>query len=64
MAKRLLTIPEAAAYISHAAGTLRNWTHEGKLPFRYLRYGRKVLVDQRDLDRWIDHLPRLGGTEP
>ena len=62
MGKRLLSIPEAAEYIGHAPGTLRNRFSRGDLPFRYIRHGRKVLVDQRDLDRWIDQLPRQGGS--
>ncbi len=61
MGKRLLSIPEAAEYIGHAPGTLRNRISRGDLAFRYIRHGRKVLVDQRDLDRWIDQLPRIGG---
>ena len=63
MAKRLLSIPEVAEYIGHAPGTLRNRIFRGELPFRYIRAGRKVLVDQKDLDQWIDRLPRLRGSK-
>jgi excisionase family DNA binding protein len=61
MKRRLLSVPEAAAYIGHSPGTLRNQISRGELPFRYIKSGRKVLIDQRELDEWIERLPRLGG---
>jgi predicted DNA-binding transcriptional regulator AlpA len=63
MSKRLLSIPETAEYIGHAPSTLRNQLYRGELPFPYNKRAKKVLVDQRDLDRWIDRLPRRGGRQ-
>ena len=63
MSKRLLSIPETATYIGHAPSTLRNQLYRGEFPFPYIKRGKKVLVDQRDLDRWIDRLPRLVGRQ-
>ena len=58
--KRLFNIEEAAQYIGHSPGTLRNQISQGKLPFPFVKIGRKVLVDRLDLDKWISKLPRFG----
>ena len=62
MEQRLLTLKEAARYISHSEGTLRNLISAGKLPFPFAKAGRKVLIDRRDLDNWIDSLPKFGAV--
>jgi len=49
---RLMSEPLAAQYLSLGATTLRSQGPQPK------RYGRRVLYDRRDLDRWAD---RLGG---
>ncbi len=47
---RLLSVGEAADYLSISATTLRE---HGPAP---KRVGRRVLYDLRDLDRWADRL--------
>ncbi len=60
---RLMTLAEVAAYIRHAPGSLRNMISQGNLPFKFIKWGRKILFDRRDVDKWIDHLPRFGGKD-
>jgi excisionase family DNA binding protein len=59
--RRLFSTDEAARYTGHASGSIRNMIHKGILPFPYIKQGKKLLFDKRDLDRWIDSLPRFGG---
>jgi hypothetical protein len=58
-AKRLYTVAEAANYLGLSKQTLYNGIGpKAKKPFpvRPKRYGRKVLFDVRDLDRFADSL--------
>jgi len=50
-AQRLRT-EEAARYLSVSANTLINWRHKGGGP-DFIRVGRGVRYDTRDLDRWL-----------
>jgi excisionase family DNA binding protein len=49
---RLCSIPEAATYLSLSPWTIREMVWRGDLP--HVRAGRRVLLDFRDLDAWID----------
>lgn len=51
-AKRLFTVPEAAYYLGRTVDALREIIWAGKLP--YFKDGRRVLLDVRDLDDFID----------
>jgi hypothetical protein len=57
-----LTVKEAAAYIPLAAGHLNNLRTAGKGP-RFIKLGRKVLYDTRDLDAWIDSNKRSSTSD-
>ena len=48
-----LNVREAAAYIPLAKGTLDNLRSAGKGP-RFIKLGRKILYDTRDLDQWLE----------
>ena len=48
-----LTTKEAAAYVPCAKGTLDNLRTAGGGP-RFVKLGRKILYDVRDLDDWIE----------
>lgn len=52
MAKRLLNEKEAAHYLGRSVWGIREMRYAGKLPF--VKDGRRVLFDIRDLDTWID----------
>jgi hypothetical protein len=57
---RLLDIDTAAEYLSIAPRTLRNRLGrkvEDPFPVKPKRFGRKVLFDIRDLDRYVDSMP-------
>ena len=50
--KRLYSIPEAAFYLGRTVDALREMVWAGKLPF--FRDGKRVLLDVRDLDEFIE----------
>jgi excisionase family DNA binding protein len=54
---RLLTVEQAAMYIGRTKEALQHMTATRKIPV--VRDGRRVFVDIRELDRWIDR-----NTEP
>jgi len=51
-AKRLYGIPEAAIYLGRTPCAVREMLWAGKLP--YVKDGRRVHVDIRDMDAWIE----------
>ena len=50
--KRMLSVAEAAAEIGLAAKTLHNRILARRGPV-CSRIGRKIIIDRRDLDRWV-----------
>ncbi len=52
MSRRLLTVREAAKYIGRTESAVRELVWNEKLP--HIRSDRRVMLDIRDLDRWID----------
>jgi hypothetical protein len=50
--RRLLTLPEAAAYLSLSPWSVRDLQWKGRLP--RVALSRKLLFDRADLDRLID----------
>lgn len=52
--KRLLTLTEAAAFLSTTVWSVRSLIWDGRLPF--VRLGRRFLVDVRDLDTLVENL--------
>jgi excisionase family DNA binding protein len=48
-----LTVIEAADYLRLSKATLDAWRTAGKGP-RFIKAGKRVLYDSRDLDRWLD----------
>ena len=51
-AKRLLSVVEAANYLSVSVWSIREYIWAGKLPV--VRFGRRTLLDKQDLDTWIN----------
>lgn len=51
-AKRLYSIPEAAFYLGRTVDALREIIWAGKIP--YVKDGRRVLIDIRDMDEFIE----------
>ncbi|MGA3172943.1 MAG: helix-turn-helix domain-containing protein [Syntrophorhabdales bacterium] len=51
-AKRLYSVPEAAFYLGRTVDALREIIWAGKLP--YVKDGRRVLVDVKDMDEFIE----------
>ncbi len=49
---RLLTVREAAEYIGRTETAVRELVWNGKLA--HIRTDRRVMLDIRDLDSWID----------
>jgi excisionase family DNA binding protein len=50
--KRLYSVEEAAIYLGRTTGAVREMLWAGKLP--YVRDGRRILLDVRDMDAWIE----------
>jgi predicted DNA-binding transcriptional regulator AlpA len=53
MTPRLFRTPLAASYLALSPATLEKFRTRGNGP-RYLKVGRAVLYDLRDLNRWVD----------
>jgi excisionase family DNA binding protein len=49
---RLLTVDQAAAYLGRSKEAIQHMTAARKLPV--VRDGRRVFLDVRELDRWIE----------
>jgi len=49
---RLLTVPQAASYLSASVWAVRSLAWSKEVPC--VRIGRRVLFDLRDLDRYIE----------
>ena len=52
IARRLLSIEEASKYLALSTWTVRRMIWMGDLA--HVRCGRRILVDLRDLDTWIE----------
>ena len=50
--KRLYSVPEAAIYLGRSAWSVRRLIWSGELP--QVRVGRRVHLDMRDLDTFIE----------
>jgi len=51
--RRLLTLPDVASYLSMSPWTVRTLVDNGTLPV--VKLTRRLLFDQRDVDRLIEH---------
>ncbi len=63
--KRMLSVEEAAVYLGLAARTIYNGVapkSKNPFPVKPKRYGKKVLFDIRDLDKFCDSLGVKDGT--
>ena len=54
--KRLYSVPEAACYLGRTVDALREVIWSGRLP--YVKDGRRVLIDIKDMDRFIENNKR------
>jgi excisionase family DNA binding protein len=50
--KRLYNLKKAAIYLGRTVGAVREMLWAGKMP--YVRDGKRVLLDIRDMDEWIE----------
>ena len=55
---RLLDIPDTAEYLNISSKTIRNRLSDKENPFpvQPKRFGKRVLFDIRDLDRFVDEM--------
>ncbi len=51
--KRLYSIPEAGQYLGRTVWSVREMVYTGKIP--YIRDGRRMFLDIRDMDSWIEN---------
>jgi excisionase family DNA binding protein len=57
-----LTVKEAADYVRLAMSTLNALRTAGRGP-RFIKLGRKVLYDTKDLDAWLDRNKRRSTSD-
>jgi excisionase family DNA binding protein len=50
--RRLLTVEQAGQYVALGRWRIRSLIYSGQLP--YVRLGRRILIDLKDLDALID----------
>jgi excisionase family DNA binding protein len=50
--KRLYSLNDASKYLGVSYWTVRDLIHGGSL--RYIKIGRRILVDLRDLERFVE----------
>lgn len=50
--RRLISIEEASKYLAVSTWTVRRMIWSGAIP--HVRRGRRILLDLRDLDKWIE----------
>ena len=50
--RRLVSLAEASVYLAVSDWTVRAMVWRGDLP--HVRLGKRILIDSRDLDGWID----------
>jgi len=55
---RLLTVEQAAVYIGRSKEAMQHMVTDGKIPT--VRSDRRIFIDVRDLDAWIEENKRTG----
>ena len=55
---RLLSYEAATRYVSLSYWTVRHMVVEGVIP--HIKSGKRVLIDVRDLDEWIEKSKEIG----
>ncbi len=50
---RLMTLPEVSKRTRVPEATLRYWRHEGTYGPRSGKFGRRVMYQEADVERWI-----------
>ena len=55
---RLLSYRDASAYMSLSYWSLRELVLNGEIP--HVKFGKKVLIDRKDLDDWIETHKEIG----
>ena len=53
MKPRLLTVEQAAAYLGRSKSSVQHMVADRTIPT--VRHDRRVFLDIRDLDEWIEH---------
>jgi predicted DNA-binding transcriptional regulator AlpA len=57
--KRMLTFEELSEYIGLAPQTIKNKYYAGEFPIPAKKIFSKVLWDKKDVDRYLDNLPKI-----
>lgn len=62
-ATQYLTTADVADLCRTSPETVRYWRHVSKGP-RSFKAGRRVLYDERDVEKWLDDLRAVGDGRP
>ncbi|MFW5488988.1 MAG: helix-turn-helix transcriptional regulator [Desulfovibrio sp.] len=57
--RRLLTVEDLARYLGLSANAVRVRLHRGQIPLPVIKHNRRTWFDIRDVDAWVDSLPRV-----
>ena len=59
--KRLFNVQETAEYLGLAPRTLYNLIYKGRCPVPYKKIGRLIRFDIKDLEKFVDRMPKHTG---
>lgn len=51
--QRFLSVVEVARLLGVSIHTIYGMISEGRLPFRHHKFGRRVLIDRKEFERWV-----------
>lgn len=51
-ARRFMSVSEVATHLGVSIHTIYGMIYSRRLPFRYHKFGRRVLIDRREFERW------------
>jgi excisionase family DNA binding protein len=52
VSNRFLSVAEVAQLLGVSIHTIYGMIYGQRLPFRYHKFGRRVLIDRREFERW------------
>ncbi|MGD0331243.1 MAG: helix-turn-helix domain-containing protein [Nitrososphaeria archaeon] len=57
--KKYLTVEEVSKVLRISQGTFRSWVNRGNVPFPVIKLGKRILVDEDDLEEYLTNAKRF-----